>query len=118
MKTMKIDWREIGPTQPTFVIAEIGVNHDGSLDRATEFDAEKLGFNVDYNTWVEPLPQFVTTDGPRYDGVRAGDHLFAQTAQSFTYLQRRLASGEITLPDNARPLYSLGREAQRSAPAV
>ena len=77
-----------------------------------------LFFNVDYNTWVEPLPQFVTTDGPRYDGVRAGDHLFAQTAQSFTYLQRRLASGEITLPDNARPLYSLGREAQRSAPAV
>ncbi|TCN56005.1 isopenicillin N synthase-like dioxygenase [Rhodococcus sp. SMB37] len=77
-----------------------------------------LFFNVDYDTWVEPLDRFVGEDGPRYDGVRAGEHLFAQTAQSFVYLRRRLADGEIALPDNARPLYSLGREAQRSAPAV
>lgn len=77
-----------------------------------------LFFNVDYDTRVEPLERFVDADGPRYDGVTAGEHLFAQTAQSFTYLRNRLASGEIVLPDNARPLYSLGREAQRSAPAV
>lgn len=77
-----------------------------------------LFFNVDYDTWVAPLDRFVGADGPRYDGVRAGEHLFAQTAQSFTYLRRRIAAGEIALPDNSRPLYSLGREAQRSAPAV
>lgn len=77
-----------------------------------------LFFNVDYNTWVEPLDRFVGADGPRYDGVLAGEHLFAQTAQSFTYLRHRLEAGEIALPDNARPLYSLGREAQRRAPAV
>src|SRR5687767_2538948 len=28
--------RRIGPSHPAFVIAEIGVNHDGSLERALE----------------------------------------------------------------------------------
>lgn len=74
-----------------------------------------LFFNVDYNTRVAPLPQFVDGDEPRYDGVIAGEHLFAQTAQSFTYLRNRVEDGVIALPDGARPLYSLGREAQRSA---
>lgn len=77
-----------------------------------------LFFNVDYDTLVAPLERFVGADGPRYDEVRAGEHLFAQTAQSFTYLRRRIATGEIALPRNSRPLNSLGREAQRSAPAV
>ena len=33
---MKIGKRSIGPDQPTYVIAEIGVNHDGSPQRAGE----------------------------------------------------------------------------------
>jgi sialic acid synthase SpsE len=36
MTNLTIDSRLISPTSPTFVIAEIGVNHDGSLDRALE----------------------------------------------------------------------------------
>jgi N,N'-diacetyllegionaminate synthase len=31
---MRIGTREIGPGQPPYVIAEIGVNHDGSIERA------------------------------------------------------------------------------------
>ena len=33
---LKIDNRIIGPGRPTFVIAEIGVNHDGSVQKALE----------------------------------------------------------------------------------
>lgn len=33
---MTIDGRRIGPNEPTYVIAEIGVNHDGSAQRAAE----------------------------------------------------------------------------------
>ncbi|SDI64879.1 Isopenicillin N synthase [Rhodococcus triatomae] len=70
-----------------------------------------LFFNVDYDTPVAPLERFVGADGPGYAPVVAGEHLFAQTAQSFRYLQQRRARGQITLPEGARPLYSLGREA-------
>jgi sialic acid synthase SpsE len=36
MARIRIDDREIGPTAPVFVIAEIGVNHDGRVDRALD----------------------------------------------------------------------------------
>ncbi|MBV8781825.1 MAG: N-acetylneuraminate synthase family protein [Phycisphaerae bacterium] len=36
MNTMRIGERIIGRGHPTFIIAEIGVNHDGSVDRALE----------------------------------------------------------------------------------
>ncbi|HET6252109.1 MAG TPA: N-acetylneuraminate synthase family protein [Tepidisphaeraceae bacterium] len=36
MSHIDIESRKIGPGQPTFVIAEIGVNHDGSVHRALE----------------------------------------------------------------------------------
>lgn len=36
MKQIQIGSRGIGPGEPTFIIAEIGVNHDGSLQRALE----------------------------------------------------------------------------------
>lgn len=36
MTDLLINSRPLGPTRPTFVIAEIGVNHDGSVDRALE----------------------------------------------------------------------------------
>src|SRR4051812_1107559 len=34
--TLKIDVKQFGPGRPTFVIAEIGVNHDGSANKALE----------------------------------------------------------------------------------
>ncbi len=36
MKPIHINRRKVGPGRPTFVIAEIGVNHNGSLTRALE----------------------------------------------------------------------------------
>lgn len=36
MKPIQIAHHSVGPGNPTFVVAEIGVNHDGSVDRALE----------------------------------------------------------------------------------
>ncbi|HEX2875601.1 MAG TPA: 2-oxoglutarate and iron-dependent oxygenase domain-containing protein [Polyangiaceae bacterium] len=70
-----------------------------------------LFFSCDYDVLVQPLPQFVSPERPaRYPPVKAGEHLYAQTLQSFTYLKQRLAKGELQLPDGARPLSSFGQE--------
>ena len=71
-----------------------------------------LFFACDYGTVVEPLPAFVGPDRPpRYPPLVAGEHLWAQTIQSFSYLKQRLARGEVTLPARARPLGSFGQQA-------
>ncbi|MGB8406337.1 MAG: 2-oxoglutarate and iron-dependent oxygenase domain-containing protein [Mycobacterium sp.] len=68
-----------------------------------------LFFNLDYDTVVTPLPRFVSQDRPARPSLRAGEHLFAQTAQSFSYLQERLKRGSITLPEGSVPLASFGQ---------
>jgi isopenicillin N synthase-like dioxygenase len=70
-----------------------------------------LFFSCDYEVEVAPLPQFVSDGRPaRYPAVKAGEHLYAQTVQSFTYLKHRLSRGELELPSGARPLSSFGQE--------
>jgi isopenicillin N synthase-like dioxygenase len=72
-----------------------------------------LFFACDYHTVVAPLPPFATQEAlAKYPPVCAGDHLFAQTAQSFTYLKERLARGELTLPDGSKALASFGQQAR------
>ena len=71
-----------------------------------------LFFAVDYDTKVKPLDRFVTDQRPARDGLTAGEHLFAQTAQSFNYLKARLARGEIKLPESYVPLSSFGQGAK------
>jgi isopenicillin N synthase-like dioxygenase len=66
----------------------------------------------DYHTIVEPLPQFIKPgDKPRCEPLVAGDHLLAQTAQTFQYLKKRIEAGTFTLPEGARKLSSFGQEA-------
>jgi isopenicillin N synthase-like dioxygenase len=70
-----------------------------------------LFFSCDYEVEVAPLPQFVAPDRPaRYPAIKAGEHLYAQTVQSFRYMKGRLERGEVTLPEAARPLSSFGQE--------
>ena len=72
-----------------------------------------LFFACDYWTEVAPLPELVTPERPAaYGRLIAGEHLYAQTIQSFRYLKQRLARGEVRLPDGARPLSSFGQEAR------
>lgn len=74
-----------------------------------------LFFCVDYDTAVAPLAQFVRPGRPARPAVLAGEHLFAQTAQSFGYLKRRMAAGELALPAGALALSSFGQEARQRA---
>ncbi|WP_127781967.1 2-oxoglutarate and iron-dependent oxygenase domain-containing protein [Rhodococcus sp. X156] len=72
-----------------------------------------LFFNVDYDTVVAPLPQFLAEGQEPGPGVVAGDHLLAQTAQTFTYLQQRMARGELVLPDGALGRGTFGQGARQ-----
>ncbi|WP_072395210.1 2-oxoglutarate and iron-dependent oxygenase domain-containing protein [Hyphomicrobium sp. CS1GBMeth3] len=72
-----------------------------------------LFFAADYDTVVAPLPRFAEEGKPARKALKAGEHLFAQTMQSFTYLKERRARGEIVLPDGSAPLSSFGQEAQQ-----
>ncbi|CAO1668992.1 MULTISPECIES: isopenicillin N synthase family dioxygenase [Salinicola] len=72
-----------------------------------------LFFACDYATTVTPLPQLVERDGQaRYEPLKAGDHLYAQTIHTFAYLQQRLERGEIRLPEGARDTATLGQHAR------
>lgn len=70
-----------------------------------------LFFAADYDTVVAPLQRFVSGEKPARKALKAGEHLFAQTMQSFTYLKERRARGEIVLPEGSAPLSSFGQEA-------
>ena len=85
---------------------------------ATERYSFPLFFNVDYDVLVAPLPNFVREDGTNKLPLRAGEHLYAQSVQTFTYLQKRLAAGEITMPDVWVEKGSFGREAELARAAA
>jgi isopenicillin N synthase-like dioxygenase len=69
----------------------------------------------DYWTVVEPLEAYVSADSPaRYPRIISGEHLYAQTAQTFGYLKKRIAAGEAALPADAKALSSFGQEARRT----
>lgn len=75
-----------------------------------------LFFACDYDTVVAPLPQLLEGDeAPRFEPIRAGDHLLAQTMQSFTYLIEKQKSGGMQLPEGAKALSSFGQEARQKA---
>jgi isopenicillin N synthase-like dioxygenase len=63
-----------------------------------------LFFSCDYDHVIAPA---VRGEAPRYQPLRCGEHLHNQTAQTFAYLKRRIACGELVL-DNAVPLDSFG----------
>jgi hypothetical protein len=66
---------------------------------------------VDYHTEVKPLPQFVSGDEDARPALRAGEHLFAQTAQTFAYLQNRIDNGDLVLPDGSLETGQFGQQA-------
>lgn len=71
-----------------------------------------LFVNVDYPTLVEPLARFRRPGEPVREPLRAGEHLFAQTAQSFHYLRSRLEDGTLVLPEGSVGMRKFGQDAR------
>jgi len=70
-----------------------------------------LFFNLDYDAEIAPAAHLVLRDGEaRYPSVRAGEHLLAQTAQSFGYMKEQILRGEMQLPRGALGLASFAKE--------
>jgi isopenicillin N synthase-like dioxygenase len=122
------EWIDAPPVENAFVVnigdmMEVWTNGEfvATSHRVRRVQEERYSFAMfcvcDYQTVVQPLPPFVSSDRPsQYESQVAGEHLFAQTAQSFTYLKKRLAAGDLVLPDSAKPLSSFGQEARHGAP--
>lgn len=66
-----------------------------------------LFFNLDYQARIAPLPHL---GAARYPSVTAGEHLLAQTAQSFTYMKEQIARGEMAMPAGSLGLASFAKE--------
>ncbi|MGJ7508068.1 isopenicillin N synthase family dioxygenase [Variovorax sp. GT1P44] len=67
----------------------------------------------DYDTVIEPIVPRPAEEGPSpYAPLVCGEHIHAQTQQTFTYLKQRIARGEMKLPDGARKVDSFGRKAE------
>jgi len=74
---------------------------------------------LDSDTVIAPLPELIAPgDAARYTPVVCGDHLYAQTLQTFAYLKARVADGRLQLPPGARELGSFGHGGARPQDAV
>lgn len=122
------EWIDVPPIDGTFVVnvgdlLELWTNGEfvATSHRVRKVAQERysfpLFFNVDYDTVVSPLPRFVDESRPRRPPLRAGEHLFAQTAQTFAYLRARIASGDLVLPDGALGINQFGQQARHDARA-
>src|SRR5690348_202281 len=93
MPSVNIAKREVGPERPTFVVAEIGINHNGSLETAKQLidaavaagcDAvkfQKRSVEVVYSAQELARPRespFGTTNGDLKRGLEFGVDEYAE----------------------------------------
>lgn len=88
-------------------------NFVATSHRVRKVKEERYSFPLfcacDYDTVVEPIAALVDPNAPkRYEALACGDHLYAQTMQTFGYLKKKMASGELQLPEGAKHLSSFG----------
>jgi isopenicillin N synthase-like dioxygenase len=82
--------------------------------RVRQVKEERYAFpffsSLDYDTTVAPIASLLKKDEKSlYEAVICGDHLLAQTMQTFSYLKKRAARGEVYLPENSHSLLSFGQ---------
>jgi isopenicillin N synthase-like dioxygenase len=85
-----------------------GGRYVATTHRVKQVAAERYSFPMffacDYDHVIAPI---VPAQAARYRALRGGEHLYNQTARTFAYLKRRVASGELML-DGATSLDSFG----------
>ncbi len=118
------EWIDAPPIENAFVInigdlleAWSNGTFVATSHRVRKVQEERYSFpyfaTCDYHTVVAPLPQFITPESPaKHAPIVSGDHLLAQTAQTFRYLKEKVEAGTFTLPENSRALSSFGQEAR------
>lgn len=82
--------------------------------RVRQVKEERYAFpffsSLDYETVVAPIASLLEEGKPStYEPLICGDHLLAQTLQTFNYLKERVEKGEVSLPENAKALLSFGK---------
>lgn len=87
--------------------------------RVRKVQQERYSFPLfcacDYDTLIEPIAGLQPYQaGKSYQPLCCGDHIYAQTIQTFAYLKKRLADGQIHLPPNAQALSSFGHNGPSS----
>ena len=103
------EWVEAPPIPGTFTV-NIGDLLEGwtnGLFKATQHRVVNTGkerlslplfFAVDYDTVVEPLPQFVTEAQPAaYNRIVAGQHLAGFSVNACKHLRRRIRAGDLAI---------------------
>jgi isopenicillin N synthase-like dioxygenase len=116
------EWIDVPPVPGTFVVnigdlLELWTNGAfvATSHRVRRVVEERysfpLFFNVDYDTEVRPLPQFTAPEATQRPALKAGEHLFAQTSQTFAYLRNRIDSGELVLPEGSLSPNQFGQQA-------
>lgn len=118
------EWIDAPPIENGFIInigdmLEIWTNGTfaATSHRVRKVKEERYSFpffaTCDYHTVVSPLDQFVSSHQPaKYKPIVSGEHLLSQTAQTFTYLKKRVADGTFVLPESSLALSSFGQEAR------
>ena len=84
-----------------------------TMHRVRKVKEERYSFPLfcacDYDTLIQPIPTLQPANSnKKYQPIICGEHLYAQTMQTFSYLKKRLADGSLHLPNGALGLESFG----------
>lgn len=95
-------------------------NFVATMHRVRKVTQERYSFPLfcacDYDTVIAPLPALIPPGSTsKYTPVVCGEHLYAQTMQTFAYLKQGLADGTLALPEGAKGLSSFGRKGSESS---
>lgn len=86
-----------------------------TMHRVRKVTQERYSFPLfcacDYDTVIEPLPELMSPgEESHYAPVVCGEHLYAQTLQTFFYLKHQIETGLLSLPQGAHSLSSFGHK--------